>query len=106
VGQLIWTPGAPGPLDEFVGRLTRMVREFATEHGVDAAEVRIELVDGRHYLLATAAPEPGFGFFCIVPHREEGEGPQQVIIPVGAVKLIEISVPDPEAPFGFTAPAD
>ena len=101
----IWTPGAAGPLDEFVARLIRITREFAEEHGLEAAEVRIELVDGRHYLVATATPEPGFGFFSIVPHMEEGEGPMHVIVPIGAVKLIEITAPDPEAPFGFAAPA-
>ena len=39
-------PGAAGPLDEFVERLTRMVAAFANEHGLEQAEVRIELVDG------------------------------------------------------------
>jgi hypothetical protein len=27
-----------------------------------------------------------------------------VIVPIGAVKTIEISAPDPESPFGFTSP--
>ena len=101
----IWTPGAAGPLDEFVNRLVRMTREFADEHALDAPEVRIELVDGRQYVVATVTPEPGFGFFRLVPHMESGEDPMHVIVPIGAIKLIEITVPDPEAPFGFAAPA-
>jgi hypothetical protein len=102
----IWTPGAAGPLDEFVARLTRMVASFTQENGLSEAEVRLELADGSSYLLASAAPEPGFGFFCFTPHRDEGEEPRRVVVPIGAVKLIEISVPDPERPFGFSAPQE
>jgi hypothetical protein len=36
-------------------------------------------------------------------HREDGDPPKRVIVPIGAVRSIEISVPDPERPFGFTA---
>jgi hypothetical protein len=88
----IWTPGAAGPLDEFVGRITRMAAAFAQEYGLAQAEVRIELIDGsRHVLLRR--PEPGFGF-SPVPH-EGGEEPR-VIVPVGALKL-QIW-PDPDGP--------
>jgi len=99
----IWTPGMAGPLDEFVARITRMVEAFAADNGLEQAEVRIELVDGSSHVLATATAEPGFGFFSIAPHRQEGEEPRRVIIPIGAVKSIEISAPDPERTFGFTA---
>jgi hypothetical protein len=100
----IWTPGVAGPLEEFVARVTRMVGSFTQAHGLAEAEVRLELADGSRYLLASVAPEPGFGFFCLTPHIQAGEDPRQVVIPIGAVKLIEISVPDPERPFGFAAP--
>jgi hypothetical protein len=99
----VWTPGAAGPLDEFVGRLTRMVTAFAQEHGLEQAEVYVELVDGSRYTLATTSAEPGFGFFSLTPHREDGGEPRQLIIPIGAVRSIEISPPDPERPFGFVA---
>ena len=91
-----------GPLDEFVARITRMVTEFAQEHGLEQAELRIELADGSHYLVATTAAEPGFGFFSITTHRIEGEEPRCVIVPIGAVKVLEISAPDPERRVGFT----
>ena len=91
-----------GPLDEFVARITRMVAEFAQEHELEQAELRIELADGSHYLVATTAADPGFGFFSITPHRIEGEEPRRVIVPIGAVKAIEISAPDPERRVGFT----
>ena len=97
----IWTPGAAGPLDEFIGRITRMVADFAEEHGLDQAELRIELADGSRHVLATATAEPGFGFFSFVPHRAEDDELMRVIVPIGAVKTIEISRSDPDHPFGF-----
>lgn len=99
----IWTPGAAGPLEEFVVRLTRMVSEFAQEHALEQAEVRVELMDGSRHVLAATTAEPGFGFFSFVPHAGEGGEPKCVIVPIGAVKLIEISAPDPERSFGFAA---
>jgi hypothetical protein len=91
-----------GPLDELVGRVNRMVSAFMQQQGLDAVEVRIELVDGTPYLVASASADPGFGFFSFLPHRAEGEEPRQLIVPIGAVRSIEISAPDPERPFGFT----
>ena len=103
MSQQIWTPGAPGPLDEFVARIGRMVTAFAQEHGLEQAEVRIELADGSRHVLAAATPDPGFGFFSFVPHRADDDEPRRVIVPIGAVKTIEISAPDTEQPFGFVA---
>jgi hypothetical protein len=97
----VWTPGAAGPLDEFVSRVTRMVSAFASENDLEQAEVCIELADGFRYTLATASAEPGFGFFSFAPHHEEGDEPKRLIVPIGAVRSIEISAPDPERPFGF-----
>lgn len=90
-----------GPLDEFVARITRMVASFAQEHALEQAEVCIELFDGSRHVLAAATPDPGFGFFSFVPYRAEGGEPKRVVVPVGAVRMIEISPPDPERPFGF-----
>jgi len=92
-----------GPLDEFISRLTRMVAAFAQEHDLAQAEVRIELADGSQHLVATATAEPGFGFFSFTPHRDDGNEPRRVIVPIGAVKTIELSAPDPARPFGFSA---
>ena len=97
----VWTPGAAGPLDEFVQRLQRMIAGFANEHELTHAEVCIELADGSRYTLATASAEPGFGFFSFIPYRDAGDEPKQVIVPIGAVRSIEISAPDPERPVGF-----
>ena len=97
----VWTPGAAGPLDEFVSRVTRMIAAFAAEHELEQAEVCLELVDGSRFTLATASADPGYGFFSFAPHRADGDEPKRLIIPIGAVRSIEISAPDPERPFGF-----
>jgi hypothetical protein len=97
----LWTPGAAGPLDEFVARLTRMVAAFAADSGLEQAEVCVELVDGSRHTLATTSAEPGFGFFSFVPHREGDDEPRMLIVPIGALRSIELSAPDPERPFGF-----
>ena len=97
----VWTPGAAGPLDEFVVRLTRMVAGFAQEHALDQAQVCVELVDGSRHTLATTSSEPGFGFFSFTPHRDDNDEPRKLIVPIGAVRSIEISAPDPEQSFGF-----
>ncbi len=92
-----------GPLDELVGRMRRMVEAFVAEHGLEQAEVRLELVDGSRHMLSGASPEPGFGFFSFVPHREDGDEPRLVVVPIGAVRALEISAPDPERSFGFVS---
>ena len=99
----VWTPGAAGPLDEFVQRLSRMVAAFANEHGLEQAEVCVELVDGSRHTLETTSAEPGFGFFSFVAHHEEGDEPRRLIVPIGAVRSIEISAPDPAQTFGFVS---
>jgi hypothetical protein len=94
-----------GPLDELVSRVTHMVGAFVAEHGLEQAELRLELADGSRYLVAAATAEPGFGFFSFTPHQDPGEEPRRVIVPIGAVKSIEISAPDPERPLGFAGVA-
>jgi len=78
-----------------------MVGAFTQEHGLEQAEVWLELADGSRHTVSTITPDPGFGFFSFVPNRGEDEEPQRVIVPIGFVRSIEISAPDPERPFGF-----
>jgi hypothetical protein len=99
----IWTPGAAGPLDDLVGRLRRMVEEFGKEHELEQVEVRVELADGSQHVLESVEPEPGFGFLSFVPHRETGDEPRRLVVPIGTVRLIEISAPDATRAFGFNA---
>jgi hypothetical protein len=83
--------------------MRRMVEEFTKEHGLEQAEVRIELVDGSRHVLETVDAEPGFGFLSFAPHRAAGDEPRRLVVPIGAVRLIEISAPDPARAFGFNA---
>jgi hypothetical protein len=101
VSTHVWTPGAAGPLDEFVSRLGRMVTAFTADNELEQAEVRIELIDGSRYVVARTSAEPGFGFLSFTPHRDDTDEPRCVIVPIGAVRSIELSAPDPERPFGF-----
>ena len=82
-----------------------MVASFASANGLEQAEVCVELVDGSRHTLAKTSPEPGFGFFSFTPHREQDDEPRMFIVPIGAVRSIEISAPDPERPFGFVPTA-
>jgi hypothetical protein len=87
-----------GPLEELVKRIERRVERFKEEHGLAEVGVTIELVDGSLHRLRTLAAEPGFGFVSFCPHGEE---PEEVIVPLGAVREIRLGVPEPEQAVGF-----
>ena len=70
------------PLDELVQRILRRVDHFKVEHGLEEAEVSVELVDGSLYRLKTISAEPGFGFVSMCPHCDEGD-PEEVIAMFG-----------------------
>jgi hypothetical protein len=89
-----------GPLDELVKRILRRVDAFKDEHSLDEVEVAIELVDGSLHRLKTLSAEPGLGFVSFCPHCEDGE-PQEIIVPLGAVRELRIGPPDREQALGF-----
>ena len=91
-----------GPLDELVKRILRRVDTFKSEHSLDDVEVSIELMDGSLHRLQTLSPEPGFGFVSFRAH--EGD-PEEVIVPLGAVREIRIGLPGPEQALGFSGPS-
>ena len=91
-----------GPLEELVKRIERRVERFKEEHALAEAEVTIELVDGSLHRLKTVSAEPGFGFVSFCPHCED-EDPQEIIVPLGAVREIRIGAPGPEQAVGFTS---
>ena len=92
-----------GPLDELVKRILRRVDAFKDEHSLDEVEVAIELVDGSLHRLKTLSAEPGLGFVSFCPHCEDGE-PQEIIVPLGAVRELRIGAPGPEQAVGFVGP--
>ena len=96
----LWIPGTTGPLDELVKRIERRIEGFRIEHGLERAGVSVELVDGSLLRLASISAEPGFGFITLCPHCEQGE-PEELIVPIGAVREIRIGLAEDEPKFGF-----
>jgi hypothetical protein len=93
-----------GPLDELVQRILRRVDAFKAEHRLEDAEVSVELVDGSLLRLKTLSSEPGFGFVSMCPHCDDGE-PEEVIVPLGAIRELRIAAPSQDQPLGFSGSA-
>ena len=93
-----------GPLDDLVTRIHRRIEAFARDHGVEAM-VEIELADGALHRLVSLSAEPGYGFLTLVPQSEDGE-PQELIVPLGAVRRLTLSPAEPPHKIGFSLPAD
>ena len=89
------------PLEELVKRIERRVERFKEEHALAEVEVTIELADGSLHRLKTVSAEPGFGFVSFCPHCDDDD-PQEIIVPLGAVREIRIGPPGPEQAVGFT----
>ena len=100
----LWTPGMAGPLEELVKRIGRRIEDFRTEHGLEQAGVTVELSDGSLHRLASISAEPGFGFVTLCPHRDDGE-PEELIVPLGAIREIRITAAEGEQRLGFSLPA-
>jgi hypothetical protein len=101
----LWVPGAAGPLDQFVERLHRSIAAFAQKHGIEQAAVEIEFPDGALVPVTSVSAEPGYGFVTLTPHVEEPEEPEELIVPIGAIRQIRLSVPEPARHrFGFSVP--
>jgi len=94
-----------GPLAELVQRIHRQAEEFKEEHGLPAVAVSVELADGALHRLARISAEPGFGFVTLCPHCD-GDDPQQLIVPLGAIREIRISRLEPPAQVGFSSGGD
>jgi len=94
-----------GPLDDLVGRIHRRIEAFAREHELEQAMVEVELVDGALLRLSSLSPEPGYGFITLVPHPEAGE-PQELIVPLGAIRQLTLRRAEAESPVGFSLPRE
>ncbi|HWN22893.1 MAG TPA: hypothetical protein VNP93_13030 [Gaiellaceae bacterium] len=98
----LWTPGMAGPVDELVARIHRRIKEFASEHGVEAM-VEAELADGSLHRLRSISAEPGFGFVTLDPHTDTN--PEVLIVPIGAIRQLTITASEPERRIGFSLPS-
>lgn len=98
----LWIPGAAGPVDQFVERLQRQIREVAED-----AFVEVELVDGSRFAVERISADPGFGFVTLWPHAgDDRETPAALVVPLGAIKRVEIDrMDETKPPFGFTPPS-
>ncbi len=100
----LWIPGFAGPLDDLVNRVHRRIEQFASESGVEQPAVEIEPVGGTRYAIESLSAEPGYGFVTLRPHAVD-DGPQEVIVPVGAIMRIELSKAAEEGGrLGFSLP--
>ena len=101
----LWTPGMAGPLEELVSRIERRIESFRIAHGFERAGVSVELTDGSLHRLASLSAEPGFGFVTLCPHCADGE-PEELIVPLGAIREIRIGTVEEELRFGYAPPSD
>ena len=86
-------------MDEFVAKL-HVAIAAVSEH----PHVEVELTDGSRVAVESITAEPGVGFVTLHPHPV-GERPDAVVVPLGAIRRIEISASeDPARAFGFTLP--
>jgi hypothetical protein len=83
-----WVP-ADG--DELVENVHRVIADYVAEAGIERAWVLVELADGARYPLETLLAEPGSSFVTLVPHREDDETPERLIVPVRAISRIELA---------------
>jgi len=101
----LWVPGFAGPLNQLVERIHRRIEQFAEEAKVEQAHVEVELTDGSHYAVETMSAEPGFGFVTLRLHSAH-DVPDEVIVPVGSIKRVELSkVAEERGRLGFSLPS-
>jgi hypothetical protein len=83
-----WIP--PGG-EELVANVHRAIADFVAEVGIARAWVLVELADGARYPLEAILAEPGSGFVTLVPHREDEETPERIIVPQTSLRRIELA---------------
>jgi len=93
-----------GPLEELVSRIHRRIEGFKETYSVDVVDVSIELFDGSLHRLASISAEPGFGFVTLCPHGDDGD-PEELIVPLGAIRQLRLSRAEPEQRVGFSVPS-
>lgn len=104
----LWVPGAAGPsLDDFVARVHKQIARYTASHGAEQTEVEVELADGGRLTLQSLSSEPGYGFVTLAVHTEDERDPEQVIVPVNAIRRIDLGPAEADrARFGFALPDD
>jgi hypothetical protein len=102
----LWVPGWAGPLDDLVERIHRRIEQFAAEAEVERAYVEVVLADGARYPVESLTAEPGYGFVTLRPHAGEDGVPDEVMVPIGSIKRVELSKAlEERGRLGFSLPA-
>jgi hypothetical protein len=100
----LWIPGAAEPsLERLVGGILRQIERYTATHTAERSHVEVELFDGARLTLRSLSAEPGFGFLTLSVHSEEREA-EEVIVPVGAIRRIELGPADEDRRPGFALP--
>jgi len=104
----LWIPGAAEPsLDDFVTRIHKQIELYTESHGAERTHVEVELTDGARLTLQSLSAEPGYGFVTLAVHADDDRDPQQVIVPVNALRRIDLGPAEADrARFGFALPDD
>jgi hypothetical protein len=104
----LWVPGAAEPsLDDFVDSVHAQIERFTSTHGAERSQVQVELANGRRLTLRSLSGEPGYGFVTLAVHPEEDDDPQELIVPVGSIRAVELGPAEAErARFGFALPEE
>ena len=101
----LWVPGFAGPLDDLVERIHRRIEQLAEEAKVARPFVEVELADGARYSIESLSAEPGYGFVTLRPHAED-DVPDEVIVPIGSIKRVELSrAAEERGRLGFSLPS-
>jgi hypothetical protein len=90
-----------GPLDDFVARLRLQIDQFEAKETV----VEVELREGSRAAVREIDSEPGYGFVTLRPHPENGDAPEQWIVPVNAIARITLREAEPPEQIGFAPSA-
>jgi len=104
----LWIPGAAEPsLDGFVARVHKQIERYTTSHSAEQTHVQVELADGGRLTLQSLSSEPGYGFVTLAVHGDDERDSQQVIVPVNAIRRIDLGPAEADrARFGFALPDD
>jgi hypothetical protein len=101
----LWVPGAAEPsLDDFVARVLRAIARYTASHAAEQTHVEVELADGERLTLQSLSGEPGYGFLTLIVHPEEEDHPEQLIVPVGAIRRFALGPADETRRPGFALP--
>ena len=103
----LWIPGAAEPsLDDFVSRVHKQIEQYTASHSAEQTHVEVELADGSRLTLQSLSAQPGYGFVTLAVHADDDRNPQQVIVPVNAIRRIDLGPAEADrARFGFALPA-